>query len=172
MQKKRTTFEIQREAIEWLDAIQESLGEIEPDMESWLEKLEGELSEKATALFYARERCKSMQEEAKGLIDVGRTQKQRWEKQEERVMWLLKILLETQAQINGESKFQEAWGTASIRKSQSLQVPDVEDMPMEYLNVKKVLTIDKTRVKEALKTGKYIQGCKLVERTSATIRSK
>jgi hypothetical protein len=50
----------------------------------------------------------------------------------------------------------------SLRKSTKTEVPPTnENLPLEYLKMQWV--IDKEKIKEALKQGKTIDGCSLVE---------
>lgn len=56
----------------------------------------------------------------------------------------------------------------SFRKSQSLNVADVEKLPGVFRKVK--IEADKTAIKNALKSGFYIEGCEIVENSNIQIK--
>lgn len=56
----------------------------------------------------------------------------------------------------------------SFRKSQSLNVADVEKLPVEFRKVK--IEADKTAIKNALKCGFYIEGCEIVVNSNIQIK--
>jgi len=69
--------------------------------------------------------------------------------------------------MNGE-KYSDSVSKISFRKSESVEVFDVEDIPEEYQKIK--IDADKTAIKNAIKAGKIIEGCKIVESNNIQIK--
>lgn len=67
-------------------------------------------------------------------------------------------------------KFSTAKCAVSFRKSEAVQVDDVKLVPAEMLRIKTTYDPDKTAIKAAIKSGREIAGCKLVENTSVQIK--
>lgn len=67
-------------------------------------------------------------------------------------------------------KFSTAKCAVSFRKSEAVQVDDVNSIPAEWTRIKTTIEPDKTALKAALKAGREITGCKLVENTSVQIK--
>ena len=56
------------------------------------------------------------------------------------------------------------------RKSEAVEIDNEELLPKEYLKEKITYTPDKTAIKEAIKSGKEVQGAKLVKRNNLQIK--
>ena len=69
--------------------------------------------------------------------------------------------------LNGE-KFKTVKCTVSFRKTQSVNIINVMDVPPMYVNVE--IKPDKNAIKAALKDGKKVSGAELVESTSCQIK--
>ena len=67
-------------------------------------------------------------------------------------------------------KFSTARCAVSFRKSETVEVEDVKLIPAELLRVKTTVEADKTAIKAAIKEGKEINGCRLVESISTQIK--
>lgn len=70
----------------------------------------------------------------------------------------------------GGEKFSSVRCAVSFRRSEAVQVDSVEHIPAELLRVKTTVEPNKTAIKEALKAGTEISGCKLIENTSIQIK--
>tara|TARA_R110000824_G_scaffold385724_1_gene580023 strand:- start:33 stop:548 length:516 start_codon:yes stop_codon:yes gene_type:complete len=169
---KQSTFQIQQAAYAWLDSLEASDGEITPEAQADLDAIIGAADNKATALFFARQRCKSMQAEAKELADIAKVQKARWCAHEQRIMGLLKALLEAKEATGEPGKVKAAWGSASLRRVKSLTVLDEAAIPATWWTMKTTSSLDKARLKSALAGGESIPGAIVTDLVSATIRSK
>ena len=75
------------------------------------------------------------------------------------------------AALHGE-KFQSARAAISWRKSVSVEVDDaeVENLPEQYIRRKVSVEADKTAIKDALKAGEILEGCRLVESNNISIK--
>lgn len=58
----------------------------------------------------------------------------------------------------------------SFRKSTVVKIIDDEAVPEEYLRTKKITTVDKNQVKNAIKNGKAVSGCVLVEKKNLQVK--
>jgi hypothetical protein len=58
----------------------------------------------------------------------------------------------------------------SFRKSESVEVDDINSLPAMYKTIKLTETPDKKLIKDSLKLGKEIPGCKLVENNNLQIK--
>ena len=58
----------------------------------------------------------------------------------------------------------------TFRKSEAVEIEDDCNLPQYLLNEKVTYTPNKTAIKEAIKAGEEIPGCKLVERMNPTIK--
>lgn len=70
-------------------------------------------------------------------------------------------------------KFNTVKCAVSFRKSEAVELEesfDVAHIPAEYLSVKTTYTPNKTAIKAAIKEGKEIAGCKLVEKLNASVK--
>lgn len=70
----------------------------------------------------------------------------------------------------GGQKFSTAKCAVSFRKSEAVQVDDVNSIPAEWTRIKTTIELDKTAIKAAIKAGQEITGCKLVENTNISIK--
>lgn len=71
--------------------------------------------------------------------------------------------------LDGE-KIKTARVTVSYRKSESVEVDDVFNLPDIYVRRKTVEEADKVKLKEALKSGEKIDGARLVENMNMSVR--
>lgn len=85
---------------------------------------------------------------------------------EKKIEYLKKLLCNNM----GGEKFSTAKCAVSFRKSETVDVADIALLPAELLRVKTTYEADKTAIKAAIKAGKAINGCKLVENISTQIK--
>lgn len=85
---------------------------------------------------------------------------------EKKVEYLKRLLLDNM----GGQKFSTTKCAVSFRRSEAVQVDDVNHIPAELLRMKTTVEPDKTAIKAALKDGQAINGCKLVENVSVQIK--
>lgn len=70
----------------------------------------------------------------------------------------------------------EKWNSPKVaiswRKSVAVEIDDAEvpELPEQYVRRKVSVEADKTAIKEALKAGEQIEGCRLVERQNISIK--
>lgn len=68
----------------------------------------------------------------------------------------------------GETKYKTDLFSFFIKKSESVQVLSEDELPREYLRIKR--EADKIKIKEALKKGEHIEGCSIVEKLSLGVK--
>ena len=85
---------------------------------------------------------------------------------ERKVEYLKRLLLDN---MDGQ-KFSTTRCAVSFKRSIAVQVDDVEHIPAELLRVKTTIEPNKTAIKDALKAGQEISGCKLIENTNIQIK--
>lgn len=71
--------------------------------------------------------------------------------------------------LNGE-KFSTAKCVVSFRKSEKVEILDMEKIPKKYLTKKVTVTPDKNAIKEILKDGKKVNGCCLIQNQNIQIK--
>lgn len=151
------------EAIEnaFMNCIDPETGEIVGDT-SVLDDLQIQRDEKIEniALY-----IKNLKAEAEAIQNEERKLKSRRQTCENRADWLKKYLANN---LQGE-KFKTARVAVSWRKSQSVEVEDVWQLPDEFVRMADPEP-NKTAIKEALKAGLEVPGAELVDNLSMTIR--
>lgn len=85
---------------------------------------------------------------------------------EKRAEYLKRLLLDNM----GGQKFSSAKCAVSFRRTEAVQVDDVDLIPEEMMRVKVSAEPNKTAIKAALKNGAEVGGCKLVENISVQIK--
>ena len=82
----------------------------------------------------------------------------------------LKKLITWAMQEMGLKKVDTALGVLSLRKSEQVIIEDAEKIPAKYTNIKQEVTIDKTRIKTAIKNGELVEGAKLQENNNLNLK--
>ena len=85
---------------------------------------------------------------------------------EKKIDYLKKLLSNNM----GGEKFSTAKCAVSFRRSETVDVEDIAYLPAEMLRVKTTYEADKTAIKAAIKAGKEVKGCRLVENISTQIK--
>lgn len=67
-------------------------------------------------------------------------------------------------------KFSSSRCAVSFRKSETVEVDDVQRIPPNFLRVKTTVDLDKTAIKTMLKAGLEIEGCRLVEKLNPQVK--
>jgi len=80
----------------------------------------------------------------------------------------VKELMKNAMIATGDTKLKTNLFNFSIRTSKSVQVSDVEELPREYVRLKR--EADKALIKKALADGEEIPGCAMVENKSLSAR--
>lgn len=71
--------------------------------------------------------------------------------------------------LNGE-KFSTSKVAVSFRKSEAVDVQNEEILPKKYFNRKITYTVNKTAIKEAIKSGLKVKGAALIENNNIQVK--
>lgn len=108
---------------------------------------------------------KNLLADAKAIKEEESNLASRRKSYENKAKSLKKYLSDT---LNGQ-KFKTAKVSISYRKSESVDIENMKDVPEEYLNVAEP-TVDKTYAKKVMKSGIKIPGLRLAESKNIQIR--
>ena len=160
---KKSIYEISNDYLTLMNEIEQAEGEITPEMEAQLKINEGELQSKSIAyLAVIKEReafVTQIDEEIKRLTALKKRNNSLVDRLKENILNAVNLFGTIETQFN---KF-------SIRKSESVEVLDVNELPKEYKVVKVTEQADKKAIKEALKSGKQIIGCSILTNSNLKI---
>lgn len=91
-------------------------------------------------------------------------------KARENMVERLKNYVIANLQYAGYKKFESARVVLTLKASESVEVDENAELPEQFVNVKITQTPNKTMIKDALKEGAMIEGCRIVENTNLLIR--
>lgn len=128
---------------------EELLNELEQDKENLIED---------TALVY-----KNLNAELEALTNEIKNMQERKKSVENKIDTIKRILKES---LKGQ-KIKTARVSISYRKTQAVQITNLDKIPQEYIKIKK--EADKTAIKKALKAGS-VEGAEITNNTSIIIR--
>ena len=147
-----------------LNAIEEQGGEITEEQEKSLEIAENDLENKFVGYREVIDNQESfisrIDDEIKRLQDLKKSRKSLIER--------LKSNLVTAIMTFGDVEIGTM--TFTTRKSQAVEVEDVNALPDQYKKIKVTETADKTLIKKEIKSGVEIDGCRIVDNYSLRIK--
>ena len=161
---KTTLYDIKQEYLELINQVEELEGEITPEIEEKLIINQNELQNKAIAyhsVILAKDAF-NMQ------IDNEIKRLQALKKRNNTLIDNLKNRLVGAIQTFGE--FTIGTNTFGLRKSERVEVEDVNQLPKEYKTIKVNEQADKVAIKKDLKLGKQIENCYIVEQFNLKIK--
>lgn len=158
----KTMYSISMEALNIASALEE--GELSPELESALVINQNELQEKSINYGYvikdAENHISLIDAEIKRLQEMKRIQSNKVERLKETVLNAMNIY--------GIEKINSPFLNISIRKSESVEIG--EGLPLEYQMSKTTFVPDKTRIKNAIKSGENIIGATIKENQNLQIK--
>ena len=161
---KTTLYDIKKEYLELINQVEELDGEITPEIEEQLQINQNELQNKAIAyhsIILSKDSF-NMQ------IDNEIKRLQALKKRNNSLIENLKNRLVGAIQTFGE--FTVGTNTFVLRKSERVEVEDVNLLPKEYKTIKVTEQADKVAIKKDLKLGKQIENCYIVEQFNLKIK--
>lgn len=159
-------YQIQNEYQLLINQIIESDGEVTPELELALTINKDQLQSKSESYAYI---IKQMDAEC-DIIDLEIKRLQQCKKVSENTIDRLKSTLTTAMNVFEVPEIKTPLIKINFRKSESVIVMDVNDLPKEYKVVKVTEQADKVKIKEALKDGESILGCELVVNQNIQIK--
>lgn len=144
--------------------LEESDGELTPELEEALVISQSNMVSKAQNYVYAIKEYEAMEKRCAEEIQRLQAIKKRTEKIQDR----LKVALLTAMEVYGFEKVQLDTHALSTRKSTTVVIDDETQIPDGFIKV--TTSVDKAGVKAALKAGQPISGAHLQQNTSLQIR--
>ena len=146
----------------------EDVTEFEADTMKYIKELDGSLYEKADNIAMVLRNLDIMitgrKEEAKRLTAAAKVF-------ENRADYLKNKLLLPMIAASGNKKLECKTFTVSLRKSSSVEVSNIDKVPLKYLKIKEVKSVDKVELKKWLAIdGNETSGASIVERDSVQIK--
>jgi len=154
---KNTLYDIKNEYLELVTEIEELEGELTPELEYKLKINQNELQTKAIAyhsVILSKEAFNTT-------IDNEIKRLQAMKKQNNNVIDRLKNSLVSAIELFGEFKI--GTNTFGLRKSERVEIEDVNLLPKEFKTVKVTEQANKIEIKKALKLGQEIKNTYLKE---------
>jgi hypothetical protein len=160
---KTTLYNIENDYLKLISQIEEAEGELTPELEEALEINEKQLQGKSTAYLQVI----TTKEGINSAIDIEIKRLQALKKRNSNLVLNLKNRLLEAVKLFGE--FEVGFNKFGTRKSSSVQVDDINSLPAEFKTVKVTEAADKKAIKDAIKSGKEITGCLIVENLNLKI---
>jgi len=161
---KNTLYDIKQEHLELIQEVEEMEGELTPEMEYKLKINQNELQNKAVSYhsYILSKDSFNMQ------IDSEIKRLQALKKRNNNVIENLKSRLIGAIQTFGD--FTVGTNTFGLRKSERVEIEDVNLLSKEYKTIKVTEQADKIAIKKALKEGKQIENAYIVEQYNLKIK--
>lgn len=159
-----TLYHITSEQLRINELLEESGGELTPEIEEALILNTENFEIKADGYIESISRYKALAEAA----DVRIKEMQRIKKTSENIEKRLKERLLQAMMVMGVDKMELGLRKLSIRNTSAVNITDEAHIPAEYIIIEQ--KYDKTRIKDALKNGETIPGAELVTNKSIQIR--
>jgi hypothetical protein len=131
-----------------------------------LELLEIELKEKSDNIIKYVQNLEGniniIDTEIKRLQELKKTEKNKIERMKEYIKYSMDKM--------GLKKIESPIGKISLRKSESVEIEDIEKIPGEFVTIKQTFNPDKTAIKKAIKEGREIPGAKIIIKENINIK--
>ena len=160
---KTTLYNIENDYLKLISQIEEAEGELSPDLEEALKINEAQLQGKSVSYLHVI----TTKQGINSAIDIEIKRLQAIKKRNSNLVLNLKNRLLEAVKLFGE--FEVGFNKFTSRKSSSVQVDDINSLPAEYKTVKVTEAADKKAIKDAIKSGKEITGCSIVENLNLKI---
>ena len=140
--------------------------ELTPELESMLIINQQELSEKS--MNYAKViRNKEADSDA---IENEIKRLKSMKDANDRVADRMKLAVRDAMLASGIDKIESSLFKLSLRRSESVEVVNIDQLPESLVTVKKTVSADKVKIKEAIKNGVPVEGAVIVENYSLQIK--
>ena len=159
-------YQIQNEYLLLVNQIIENGGEVTPQQELNLQITREQLQDKGTNYAFVIKKldaeCDIIDAEIKRLSELKKVRQNACER--------LKSNISHAMQTFEVDKIESPLIKLSFRKSQSVNVADVNSLPSEYKTIKVTEQADKVKIKQALLNGEVIEGCEIVNSQNLQIK--
>ena len=159
-------YQIQHEYLLLINQIIDNGGEVTPQQELNLQITRDQLQDKGTNYAFVIKKldaeCDIIDAEIKRLSELKKVRQNACER--------LKSNISHAMQIFEVDKIESPLIKLSFRKSQSVNVADVNSLPSEYKTIKVTESADKMKIKQALLNGEVIEGCEIINSQNLQIK--
>ena len=159
-------YQIQHEYLLLVNQIIENGGEVTPQQELNLQITRDQLQDKGTNYAFVIKKldaeCDIIDAEIKRLTELKKVRQNACER--------LKNNISNAMHTFEVDKIESPLIKLSFRKSQSVNVSDVNSLPNEYKTIKVTEQADKVKIKQALLNGEVIEGCEIVNSNNLQIK--
>lgn len=163
---KLTIYQIEQSYNQLAEELIDNGGELTPELEQQLAITEEQLQNKSVAYSFV---IKQMDADIE-TIDAEIKRLQNAKKQREKASEYLKERIKHAMELFNIEEIKTPLVKINFRKSETVEVEDVNALPNVYKNVKVVETADKAMIKEAIKNGAKIHGCSIVQHKNLQIK--
>ena len=162
----KSIFKIQQEYQEIVNELIDNGGELTPEIELALQINKDNFHSKSENYAYITKQFDGEMD----IIDNEIKRLQQAKKSREKTIQRLKDTIELAMLTFDIDKIETPLIKISFRKSESVEVTDVNDLPNEYKVIKVTETADKFKIKDALKSGVFISGCSIKSNRNLQIK--
>ena len=160
---KTTLYNIENDYLTLISQIEEAEGVLTPELEEALTINETQLQGKSTAYLQVI----TTKEGINDAIDIEIKRLQAIKKRNGNLVTKLRSRLLEAVKLFGD--IEVGFNKFTTRKSSSVQVDDINSLPSRFKTIKITETADKKAIKDAIKAGKEIEGCSIVENLNLKI---
>ena len=150
-------YNIQSEYQQLVNQLIENGGEITPELELALQINKDNFHSKSENYGYITKQFDGEMD----IIDNEIKRLQQAKKSREKTIERLKATIELAMNTFDIDKIETPLIKISFRKSESVEVSDVNELPNEFKVIKLTESADKLKIKDALKSGMLIEGCSI-----------
>ena len=150
-------YNIQSEYQQLVNQLIENGGELTPELELALQINKDNFHSKSENYGYITKQFDGEMD----IIDNEIKRLQQAKRSREKTIQRLKDTIELAMLTFDVDKIETPLIKISFRKSESVEVTDVNDLPNEFKVIKVTESADKLKIKDALKSGMFIEGCSI-----------
>lgn len=163
---KLTIYQIEQSYNQLAEELIDNGGELTPELETALAITEEQLQNKSVAYSFV---IKQMDADI-DTIDAEIKRLQAAKKQREKASEYLKERIKHAMELFSIEEIKTPLVKINFRKSETVEVENVNELTSAYKTIKIVETADKMAIKEAIKNGAVIPGCSIVQHRNLQIR--
>jgi hypothetical protein len=163
---KLTIYQIEQSYNQLAEELIDNGGELTPELSEALAITEEQLQNKSVAYSFVIKQIDSEVD----IIDVEIKRLQAMKKTRENASERLKANIKHAMELFNIDEIKTPLVKINFRKSEAVEVDDVNSLPYAYKTVKVVETADKVAIKEAINNGADIIGCRIVANRNLQIK--
>jgi hypothetical protein len=162
----KNIYNIQTEFLQLEAQLIENDGELTPEIETALQINKDELQHKGIQYGYV---IKSLESNIDA-IDAEIKRLQQLKKVNSNAVDRLKSTLTQAMQLFGITELKTPTLKVNFRKSESIEVTDIDSLNPNFVTIKQTITADKVAIKDAIKRGEFVAGAELITNQNIQIK--